>query len=415
MKIKISLTFIILLTGFVSNSQTILEWRGINRSGVFQSENLLKEWPEEGPELLLHVENLPEAYSSVILKDEILYTTGIEDTLEVLMAIDLKGKILWKTVYGNSWGKSYPNARCTPTIEGNYAYVISGAGYMALVDITTGNLVWSFDAFTKFEGVCGKWGTAESPLIADDKMIYTPCGNTTTMVAVNKLSGETVWQSESLNDQSAYCSPVAFEHNNKKIIVTVTGNYVIFVDAKTGNFLNKFNYTEQEAPKMGYDINPVTPLVKGNEIFITSGYNHIGIMLQLSEDLKSVSVKWKTNDLDVHHGGVVEYNGYLYGSNYTTIISGKWLCLDWETGELKYEQEWFTKGQIIASDGLLICYDERKGNIALAEADPSEFKIKSSFKLNKGNGPHWSHPTIYDDKLLLRHGKSLLVYDIGAD
>jgi outer membrane protein assembly factor BamB len=392
-------------------AQNTLQWRGLERTGYFPAENFSDKWPEQGPALLLHVESLPASYSSVVVKDDIIYTTGTDDSDEVLTAIDMNGNVLWSTVYGKAWDKSYANARTTPTIVGNKAYMISGNGYLACVDIETGELVWSFDAYTKFEGMCGTWGIAESPLIVDNKMIYTPCGNKTTMVAVDKTSGETIWQSESLGDQSAYCSPVLTKINGVQLIVSVTANYIIGVNADNGEIMWQQNYTDIEKTLTGGDINPVTPLIIGDEIFVTSGYNHVGLMLTMSDDLRSVSVKWKTKDLDVHHGGVVAVDGYIYGSNYTTIRTGNWVCLDWETGELQYDEKWNNKGQIITTGDKLICYEERRGNIALVKANPETFEIISEFKVQHGAGPHWSHPTIYDNKLFLRHGKSLLVYD----
>ena len=256
-------------------------------------------------------------------------------------------------------------------------------------------------------------GTAESPLVIDDKMIYTPCGKRTTMVAINKNTGKTIWESKSLEDKSAYISPILIERNSKKIIVSVTGNYIIGVDASNGAFLWTFKYTSIEKPLIGGDINPITPLVKGNEIFVTSGYNHVGLMLEMSDDLKSVNVKWQTKELDTHHGGVLEHNGYIYGSNYRTIRTGNWLCLDWGTGEVKYDEKWLGyKGSIITADDMLICYDERKGNVALVEANPEKFEAKSSFQVTDGKGAHWSHPSIYGDKLFIRHGNVLMVYKI---
>lgn len=395
-------------------AQEQLGWRGVDRSGHYKTQKLLTEWPIEGPKLLLEVDSLPKTYSSIVVKDEVIYTTGVNDTAEILTAINMKGEILWETIYGKSWKNSYSNARCTPTIEGSYAYLISGGGYMACVDINKGELKWSFDAYEKFEGKCGNWGTAESPLVVDDKMIYTPCGKKTTLIAVDKNSGETIWQSQSLNDQSAYCSPIMIERNGLKIIVSVTGNYVVGVNSENGAFLWKFKYTDIEKPLIGGDINPVTPLVKGNDIFVTSGYNHVGIMLKMSDDCKSVSLKWQNEDLDTHHGGVLEHKGYIYGSNYTTLRNGNWLCVDWETGETKYNAKWLGyKGSIISADDLLICYDERKGNVALVEANPDKFEVKSTFRVEKGKGPHWSHPSIYDDKLFIRHGNHLLVYAVA--
>lgn len=408
----VSICFFLLNIGYAQNSK---QWRGLDRSGHYPSDNILKVWPEDGPELILHLDSLPDSYSSVVLHDSIMYTTGIIEEDEYLTAIDLKGNVKWSIVYGKAWDKTYASARATPTIENNQAYMISGSGHIACVDIQKGELIWSIDGFTKFGGLSGTWGVAESPLIVDDKLIYTPGGNSTTMVALNKNTGETIWKTESIEDVSSYCSPVLIEKDQYKLIVTVTGNYVICVNADNGEFMWKFAYKDVDMPFMGGDINPVTPLIKGNDIFVTSGYNHVGIMLQMADDYKSVSLKWKTDDLDVHHGGVLLHNGYIYGSNYTSIRKGNWVCLDWETGELQYEHSWFTKGSIVASDGMLICYEEKRGNIALVEAGHEKFNLISSFKIKHGNGPHWSHPSIYDNKLFIRHGKSLMVYDIQAN
>jgi len=411
MKLYITLIIFLLLQGsFDSNAQSQTQWRGLDRSGYYPAEKSYEQWPEGGPELLVHVENLPESYSSVVVKDDVLYTTGIKEGDEILTALRPDGSILWSTVFGRSWDKSYRPARCTPTIEENRAYLISGGGSLACVDLLDGKLRWSLEGHSTFGARTGNWGTAESPLIVGERMIYTPCGDQTTMVAVSKHDGSILWTSESLGDQSGYVSPVLFSSGDLKLIITVTGNYVIGVNALDGEIFWKLDYGSLEDGMMGADINPVTPLIKGNEIFVTSGYNHVGVMLRMASDCRSVEVKWISEDLDVHHGGVVEVDGYIYGSNYTSIKKGNWLCVDWDSGELKYEQEWQTKGQIITSGGMLFCYDERRGNMAMLEATPSGFLPLSEFTVLYGNGPHWSHPSIYEGKLYLRHGTSLLVY-----
>jgi hypothetical protein len=77
-----------------------------------------------------------------------------------------------------------------------------------------------------------------------------------------------------------------------------------------------------------------------------------------------------------------------------------------------YEKKWITKGSIIAADGMLYCYDERKGNLALVNATPEKFDRVSSFKVPLGSGQHWAHPAISDGRLYVRHGEALMVYDI---
>ncbi|MFC2129432.1 PQQ-binding-like beta-propeller repeat protein [Bacteroidota bacterium] len=407
------LTPLFFIISFTLQAQDILQWRGIDRTGYYPSENLMEKWPESGPKILLQREGLPTSYSSVIVKDDIIYTTGIKDSLEILMAINPDGSKKWKTVYGKAWNQSFANARCTPTIEGNSAYVISGRGDIACIDISTGDINWSVNGYAKFEGSWGKWGTAESPLLVDNKVIYTPGGKKTTMVALNKETGETIWESESLRNKTAYTSPVLVERGQLKMIITVLGKYIVCVNAKDGDILWSFNYKEIDDPASGGDINPITPIVIGNEVFVTSGYNHVGIMLVMAEDYRTVSLKWKTNDLDVHHGGVVEVDGYLYAANYTSVVDGNWSCISWDTGELEYEQNWKGKGSIIATDSFLICYDERRGHVGLVKINPEKFEIISEFRVEAGRGPHWSHPAIFNDKLYIRHGDALVVYEIG--
>ena len=135
-------------------TQSTTQWRGENRSGYFPSEGLLKQWPVGGPELLLHVDELPESYSSVVLYEGVIYTTGIVEEEEILTALSSDGTILWNTIYGDAWGKSYYAARCTPTIEDGYAYLISGSGDLACVDLSDGKLRWSLDKTNGSVSLC---------------------------------------------------------------------------------------------------------------------------------------------------------------------------------------------------------------------------------------------------------------------
>jgi hypothetical protein len=77
-----------------------------------------------------------------------------------------------------------------------------------------------------------------------------------------------------------------------------------------------------------------------------------------------------------------------------------------------YETKWKNKGSIIFADGMLYCYEERRGNIALVKPTPKEFDVISTFKVDHGSGPHWAHPVINDGILYIRHGETLGAYKI---
>jgi outer membrane protein assembly factor BamB len=126
-------------------------------------------------------------------------------------------------------------------------------------------------------------------------------------------------------------------------------------------------------------------------------------------------VVWKDQVLDVHHGGVVLVNGYLYGSNWLNNGDGNWCCIEWATGKKMWEEKWNCKGSIIAADGLLYIYDEKKGNLGIIKPNTEKFDLVSSFQITQGvAGPFWAHPVIHNGILYIRHTSALMAYDIKA-
>ena len=69
------------------------------------------------------------------------------------------------------------------------------------------------------------------------------------------------------------------------------------------------------------------------------------------------------------------------------------------------------RGNTIFAEGLLYCYDER-GKVGLLKPEENEFNIISSFDVPFGENQHWAHLVIHDKKLYVRHGTSLMAYDI---
>jgi len=410
---------VILLAGIHSMllpAQEIAQWRGANRDGIYHESGLMEEWPEDGlPELWTN-NDIGEGYSSAVGRDGIVYVCGKKDSTDYLSALAPTGKILWQIPYGLSARRSFPGTRVTPTIEGNKIYLISGRGKVVCINADNQEILWSVEALEKFSGEYGIWEIAESPLIVEDKIIYTPAGDVTTMVALDKYTGETVWKSQSLHDTTAYVSPIWFERGGRKIIVNVLRHNIIGVEASSGEILWTFPYGEVVQPHWhseAFFINCITPLYSEGKLFITSGYNHTSILFNVSEDGREISIDWKQPVMDTHHGGVVLLNGYLYGSTWIDNRNGNWACLNWETGEVMFETEWKCKGSIIGSDNNLFLYEEKTGYIGLVDPSPDELKLISSFQHEEGNGPHWAHPVIHEGILYIRHGKALTAYRIS--
>ena len=395
-------------------------WRGPEHSGYYPDKGLLKEWPADGPQLVFETTDAGKGYSSPVVVGDKIFLTGLNEdqTQEVLNCYDIKGKKLYTVAYGNPWKQSYPETRTTPAIMDGKVYVISGMGEIVCLNAADGKILWKVDGGTKYERKTGNWGTSESPLVYDDKVIYTPCGDQTTMVALNRNTGEEVWKTRAIGEKSGYVSPIMIEYKGKRQIVGSTGQTAFGVNPETGEIQWTFdNWGPRYTGKQGRwdNIAPNSALYTDGKIFFCHGYDMNGFQVKLADVLKSVTLTWRTETLDTHSGGYVLVGGKIYGSNWINNNDGAWCCVDWETGQTNYEEKWTGgagKGSIIAADNKLFIYDERRGFVGLVNPNPQKFDVVSKFRVAQGSGPYWAHMHIDKGILYLRHGEYFAAYKI---
>jgi hypothetical protein len=408
---KIILSLIFVLPFLISYSQ-ITQWRGPARDGHFSDTGLLKTWPENGPKKILEVEGIGKGYSSAIIENGIIYTSGMIDTLDYLTAINPDGTFKYQVPYGRSWYKSFPDTRSTPVIEGNHIYIQSGMGQVSCINKETGENIWTVEVDKNFETEYHRWGNSETVLIVDDLIIVSPGGELTSVVALNKKTGEKVWQTKSLGGPRAYASATIYEWNGHRFILAVIGTHVMALTPETGEIVWSYRWHDPEKWDQNGLIWANTPTFSENRIFLSMGYDYPAVMLEMDSLATGVQEVFRDQTFDNHHHGIILYDGYLYGSNWQNNKKGNWICMNWKSGEIMYVGQWDSKGAMVMADGLLYCYNE-KGNVGIIKPDPEKFEIISQFEIDKGAGPHWAHPFIGEQKLLIRHGEVLMVYDIA--
>lgn len=412
MKLPILLltTLVVLL---LSPDNEISQWRGSIRDGIYPETNLIKKWPADGPALKLKIENVGKGLSQPVVYKNTIYITGLKsDTLDVISAFGMEGKLLWEKTYSRAWQRTYPESRGTPTIEKDRIYLIGGMGDLVCLSTKEGEVIWRKEPLKDFEGKNMHWGNVESVLLTNEAALYVTGGDQTTLVAYQKETGDLLWKSKSMGGSKSYASSSLVEWAGMKIVLVQTSDDLIGIDAGNGNILWSYNTIQYHTEK-GKGEAANTPLFYNGDIFITYGNGQPAMLFSIAGDGKSVSLKWKNEVLDTHHGGLVFLNGAIYGSTMLDNTRGNWASVDWETGKTNWETTWFTKGSVISADGMLYFYEEKGGNVALVKPDTNELKIISTFQVKGGEGPHWAHPSIYNKMLLIRHGSVLLVYDIA--
>ena len=195
------------------------QWRGPNRDGLSAEKGLLKEWPKEGPKLLWAIDSgeadkIGTGYGSPAVVGDKIYllggTSAKQDSKDFAVCLNLKdGSQVWKSEYATTKG-GYSDGwgggpRSTPTVSGDYVYVLGSTGDLVCLTKDTGSTKWAKNLVKDFGGSIPGWGYSESVLIDGDKLICT-AGGKAGMIALNKLTGEKVWTTPDLKDGAGYSS-----------------------------------------------------------------------------------------------------------------------------------------------------------------------------------------------------------------
>ena len=383
-------------------AQNPTRWRGPNGDGVYNETGLMKEWSSSSPEIIWHYNGIGEGHSSPAIANDLIYLSGMIGETGYIHALTTDGELKWKAPYGEEFHESYPGSRSTPVVADDLLYIYSGRGALTCMDANNGEIKWQVDVLDEYNGDNIRWGVTETVVVDGEKVYVTPGGKKHNMVALNRFDGELVWSAEGAGDVSAYCSPWLIKLPERKLLVTHTADHIIGVCAESGNSLWTYPHTNR------WQVHANTPIYKDGKVFCFSGYGQGGVMLDLNEDGSKAEKAWFNEKLDNRIGGMVEIEGYLYGSGDN---NREWRCVNWETGEETFASKDLGKGAVIAADGMLYCYSDR-GDLALVEATPEKFNIISEAEVELGTAQHWAHPVINDGKLYVRHGETLIVYDI---
>ena len=428
MKLKNLLMLFIFAAGAGSNLEAAdwPRWRGADHTDRCTEAGLQKRWPKGGPKRLWTSRDVGLGYSSHAVVAGTLYTMGLVGDEEQVIALDAAtGKKRWATTIGerfkNKWGDG---PRATPTVDGGRVYAMGGNGDIVCMDAKSGGTIWKASV-KDFGGKTPGWGYCESLLVDAGKVICTPGGeikdkiglNRGAMVALDKSTGQLIWQSEAWKDGAQYASVVPAVIHGVRQYVQVTQANLVGISATDGRLLWQSDWQGRTA------VIP-TPIVSGNEVYIASGYGVGCKKVRVKVGAKgdwSVEDVWVNKVMKNHHGGVILHDGHLYGYS----DGAGWVCQSWETGEEVWsfksgnsDPGKFTKGAIYFAGGNFILLEEQTGNVALVEASArgwseiSRFKLGPQTEQRSKSGKIWTHPVVSGGRLYLRDQELLHCYDV---
>jgi len=404
MKYRLILAFILVVgTSFADDWP---QWRGPDRTGISKETGLLKQWPSGGPPQVWSNSALGSGYGSVSIQGERIYVQsliGRQSTVAALNRAD--GKMIWSKVLGTGVGNDRGSGpRGTPTIDGDRLYVLTENGDLVCLKTSDGAAVWQMNILRQFNGSNIQWLISESPLIDGDRIIVTPGGRGAGVVALDKMTGKTIWASKELNDEAGYASVIAADIQGVRTLVTLTSEAGVGLRASDGKLMWKYGRVANRTA------NIATPVVFDNKVFYSSGYDTGGALLGLKAQAGEVKAEeiYFTRDMKNHHGGVVLVNGYLYGFNDAILA-----CLEFATGKLMWRNRSVGKGALTYADGNLYVMSE-SNTVGLVEATPTAYNEKGKFQIADSGLPSWAHPVVSGGRLYIRNQGTLASYDVRA-
>jgi len=382
------------------------QWRGVNRDGISRETGLLKEWPSSGPPVVWSAAKVGEGYGSVSVRGDRVFVQGLENRQSVVTALNrADGKVVWVRPLGPGGSNDRGSGpRGTPTADGDRLYVLTESGDLACLHIMDGTVVWQRNILKDFRGENPNWLISESPLVDGNMVIVSPGGRGAGIVALDKMTGKTVWQSAELSDGAGYSSAIAADVQGVRTVMALTAEAGVGVRATDGKLLWRVRNVANRTA------NIATPVFSDGRVFYTSGYDTGGALLTLRAAGGAVSATeaYFTRDMQNHHGGVVLVDGYLYGFSDSILT-----CLEFATGKRMWRDRSVGKGSLSYADGNLYVLSENNV-VGLVEATPSAYREKGRFTIKDQGLPSWAHPVVDGGRLFIRNQGTLTVYDIRS-
>ncbi|HEY7315842.1 MAG TPA: PQQ-binding-like beta-propeller repeat protein [Gemmataceae bacterium] len=381
------------------------QWQGQDRTAVSHEKGLLGDWSKEGPPLLWKADNLGGAFCTPSVARGRVFGMGFRGKDEVVWALDEKtGQELWSVKIADAnKGVGYNEGpRCTPTVDGDRLYVLGLGADLVCMKTENGDEVWRKNLRKDFNGSVGGWGYSESPLIDGNKLLCTPGGKKSTLIALDKQTGELIWTGVvPQGDQAHYSSIIAANVDGQRQYIQFLRGGVVGLSGD-GKFLWRYDH-----PHNG-TANCSTPLYRDGHVFAASSYGTGGGLAKLTrygDEVKAEEVYF-TKNMKNHHGGMVLLGDYLYGSD-----EGKLTCLEFKTGKVQWAESKAGKGSIAYADDRLY-YRNEGGPVILVEANPKKYVEHGRFSPPRTDKPAWPHPVIANGKLYIRDQQYLYCYDV---
>ncbi len=381
------------------------QFLGPNRDGTYTGPALSTSWPASGPPRLW-TRQIGAGFAGPAVVDDrvvLFHRRGGREVVETL-SVDT-GETIWEYGYATTYRDDFgfdEGPRSVPVVADGRVHTFGAQGQLHTVELATGAGLWSVDTHARYQVRKGFFGAAGAPLVEDGRLMANVGGRQGGIVAFDAGTGDELWTATT--HEASYSSPVGATFNGRRYALVFTRNGLVGLDPETG----EIRFEKRWRSRLGASVNAATPLVTGNQVFISASYGTGAALLRVSSgELTDV---WTGDEsMTNHYATAIVHEGILYGYHGRQEYSPSLRAVDLQTGTVHWSQDRFGAGTIaLAGDRLVILRES--GELMLAEASPAGLTPLAIASILPGTVR--AYPAIAGGRLFARNTDTLVAVDL---
>lgn len=389
-------------------------WRGPSHAGSRTGKNYPTTWT---PDSVAWKVDLPgKGASCPIVWKKRIYLTSPDDGTDVVIALNLEGKQVWKTELGSETKPKHrklgTSSNASPVTDGTGLFVYFKSGTFAALEMN-GKVRWKRNLADEFGKQKLYWDQGSSPIIMGDLVILPRMHAGDSWVAgFDKATGKIRWKQDRnyqvpAENDNGYTTPVPVRHGKQDALLVWCSDHVTTYGAKDGKLLWECGGFNPNGKRLWPPI--ATPVVAGDVAVIPVGRDDRrqaeihAVRLGGKGDVTKTHRLWERDDFGVFVSSPIAYEGRVYLLRHR----GGVVCLDPATGKPFWEAEFpktaasYYSSPVIAGGTL---YAAREDGVVFSARVGKSFKLLGE---NTMGEQIISSPVPFDGRLLIRSSKAL--------
>ena len=403
---------------------------GPRQDGTSEERGIRNDWSQGLP--ILWQSEAGEGYSAPVTSHGRLFFFDRLDNNIRLRSMDSRtGELVWQTTYPTDYEDMYgysAGPRTSPVVDAGRIYTFGPEGRLRSQRVDDGELVWDIDTRARYGVQQNFFGVGSTPAVFGELLIAQIGGSPpdspgiqsgnakpdgTGIVAFDKHTGEERYR---LADELAAYASIRLAHiDGRDWAFTLTRGGLLGFEPGSG----KQDFFFPWRAKKLESVNAATPVVVGNNVFITESYGPGGALLRVAPG--KADLLWKDerrkHSIESHWATPIHVDGVLYGCSGQSTGNAELRAVRLDTGEVLWKKSGLGRTTLLHVDGHFVVLGEY-GELHLVDVSPDAFKPVGQWTPSNSAGdpllayPAWNGPVLSHGVLYVRGKDRLLAVEL---